>query len=225
MKAKIATLLAIALACRVAAAADAYPPITTTDGKTYDHITDLRADPDGLYIDYMPGGKGMGSAKIKFTRLSADLQKQYGYDADAAKKYEDDQSKANLTFQAWADKQEAAAQKAREDQTARDHQVEMLLAQRMPVAPPPVMDNGSYDGTMPYDGGYYYGGGGGGIPVFPAARRAFTGTTFTGTLPASQLFTPLGFNPNQQTVIPATPRGGGHGSGVVVVRGGSSKGF
>ncbi len=225
MKAKIATFLTLALACGVAAAANARPTtITTTDGKTYDHITDLRVDPDGLYVDYMPGGKGLGSAKIKFNRLSPELQKQYGYDADAAKKYEDDQLKADQSFQSWAEKQEAAAQKAREEQAERDHQVEMTLAQRMPILPPPAMDNGTYDNTMPYNGGYYYGGGG--FPIFPAPAHAFTGTTFTGNLPTAQLFTPLGFSPNKLTVIPATPRGAAHGSGInVVVRGGGSKGF
>jgi hypothetical protein len=223
MKAKIITFLTLALACGIAAAADTGPTtITTTDGRTYDHITDLRVDPDGVYIDYMPGGKGLGSAKIKFTRLSPELQKQYGYDADAAKKYEDDQNKANQSFQAWADKQAAAAQKAREDQAERDHQVEMTLAQRMPIAPPPVMDTGGYDNTIPYNGGYYYYGGGGYPYGRPAPRNAFTGTTFTGNLPADRLFTPIGFSPNKLTVIPATPRGNS-GSGAVVVR--SGKGF
>lgn len=224
MKTKISTLIALALACRVASAAGASPStITTTDGKTYDHITALRVDPDGLYIDYMPGGKGLGSAKIKFTRLSPDLQKQYGYDADAAKKFDDDQLKADQSFQAWADKQEAVAQKAREEQAERDHQVEMTLAQRMPVMPPPAMDNGNYDNSMPYNGGYYYGGGGG-FPIFPSPNLRQTGRTYQGTVPFSQLFTPLGYSPNKQTVIPATPRPTPNPGGVVV-RGGGSKGF
>jgi hypothetical protein len=78
MKAKITSLsLMIMLAAgRLAMATDTFPAITTTDGKTYDHITAQRTDPDGLYIEYAPGGKGMGGAKLKFNRLSADLQKQ-----------------------------------------------------------------------------------------------------------------------------------------------------
>ena len=63
-------LLAIALtfACRVSLAADNFPALTTTDGKTYDHISVQRADPDGLYIEYTLPGNGVGSAKVKFTR-------------------------------------------------------------------------------------------------------------------------------------------------------------
>ena len=107
MKAKITTLMALTLVCRVAMAYDTFTDITKTDGKTYDNITDQLADPDGLYIDYAAPGKGFGSAKIKFTRLPTDLQKHYGYDADAAKKYEDDSNKATQAFDSWADQHPA----------------------------------------------------------------------------------------------------------------------
>lgn len=205
MKAKIiATLVAIAVASRVALAVDTLPSITTTDGKTYEHITELRTDPDGLYVEYAPGGKGIGSAKIKFSRLSADLQKQYGYDADAARKYEDATYKANQAFQTWADKQQAAAEKARADAAARDFQEEMALAQRPPAASqsPAATDTQSYDNGMPYT---YYGGG---YAVgVRAPRHAWTGTTFQGLVPQDQLFTPLGFSPTKTQFIPSTPRG------------------
>ena len=62
----------------------------------------------------------------------------------------------------------------------------------------------------------------------PAPRNAFTGRTYTGNVPFSQLFTPIGFNPNQLTVLPATPRGVARSSGggnVVVHNSGGSKGF
>ena len=64
------SLIAIALtvAGRVSLAADTFPALSTTDGKTYDHISVQRADPDGLYIEYTLPGNGVGSAKVKFTR-------------------------------------------------------------------------------------------------------------------------------------------------------------
>jgi hypothetical protein len=205
MKAHIATFLAMAAGVRLAMATDTFPAITTMDGKTYDHITAQRADPDGLYIEYAPGGKGMGSAKLKFNRLSADLQKQYGYDADAARKYEDETYKATLTFQTWADQQEAAHQKALADAAARELQEETILAQRMPVptAPTPV-DPGTYGGgSSYYDGGWSYGS----VGSFNRPNH-FTGSTFRGNVPFDQLYTPLGFSPTKTQVLPATPRNG-----------------
>ncbi len=198
MNARIALLVVMITSGQAAIASDSFPAITTTDSKTYDHITAQRADPDGLYIEYAPGGKGMGSAKLKFNRLSAGLQKQYGYDADAAKKYEDETYKATLTFQTWADQQEVARQKARADADARELQEEVLLAQRIPVpvAPAPA-DYGNQDG------GWYYGGG---LPFRTVGRfNHFTGSTFRGTVPFAQLFTPLGFNPTKTQVLPAAP--------------------
>jgi hypothetical protein len=205
MKAKITILIGLIAACRVAMATDTFPAITTTDGKTYDHITAQRADPDGLYIEYAPGGKGMGSAKLKFARLSNDLRKQYGYDANAAKKYEDETYRATLAFRTWADQQEAARQKAQADAAARELQEEAILAQNMPVpAAQPPMDSGTYDAGLPYDGGWSYGG----VGSFNQFNRAkhFTGSTFRGNVPFDQLFTPLGFNPNKTQFMPATPR-------------------
>jgi hypothetical protein len=198
MNARIALLVVLIASGQAAIASDSFPAITTTDGKTYDHITAQRADPDGLYIEYAPGGKGLGSAKLKFGRLSNDLQKQYGYDADAARKYEDETYKANVAFQTWVDQQEAARQKARADADARALQEEVLLAQQIPVpvAPAPA-DYGNYDG------GWYYGGR---LP-FRTVRRFnhFTGSTFRGTVPFAQLITPLGFSPTKMQVSPATP--------------------
>ena len=202
MKAKVITLMAM-IAAGSALAADNFPAITTTDGKTYDHITAERADPDGLYIEFTPAGKGMGVAKLKFSRLSADLQKQFGYDADAAKKYEDDNYKASLAFLTWADQQDALRQKARAEAAARDFQIETILAQRAPIAADqaPSADYGNdtgggwgYGATWPYGR--------------PAGPNSWTGSTFRGTVPADRLFTPLGFSPNKTQVSPATPRSG-----------------
>jgi hypothetical protein len=208
MKAKIVTFLAMAAACGVAMASETFPAITTTDGKTYDHITAQRVDPDGLYIEYSPGGKGLGSAKLRFSRLSPDLQKQYGYDADAAKKYEDETYQATLAFRTWADQQEAARQKAQAEAAARELQEEIMLAQQVPapVAPAPA-DSGNYGGgTVYYGGGWPYGVGG----PFNRFNNAnhFTGSTFQGTLPFDRLFTPLGYSPTKTQVQSTTPRAG-----------------
>jgi hypothetical protein len=145
----------------------------------------------------------MGSAKLKFNHLSSDLQKQYGYDADAARKYEDETYKATLTFRSWADQQEAARQKAQAEAAERELREQAILAQRMPVpaAPAPV-DPGTYGGgTIYYDGGLPFGAGG----RFNRINQ-FTGTTFRGTVPFDQLFTPPGFSPTKTQVLPAAPR-------------------
>jgi hypothetical protein len=201
MKARIATLMALTAACRVALAADTMPAITTTDGKTYDHITAQRVDPDGLYIEYAPGGKGMGCAKLKFNRLSPDMQKEYGYDADAAKKYEDDTYKATLAFQSWAEQQDAAGQKARADAAARDLQEETILPQPIPVA----ADQAPADYAN-YGGGWYYGGA---LRYGRQARRnTWTGAAFQGAVPQDRLVTPQGFSPTRTQFFSATPRAG-----------------
>jgi hypothetical protein len=187
----------------VALAADNFPAITTTDGKTYAHITDQRTDPDGLYIEYTTPGNGMGSAKIKFNRLSADLQKQYGYDADAAKKYEDGAYKAQMDFQAWADKQDAASQKARDDAAARDLQEETLMAQMPRQYPVAAGQDNAGSGVYIYSGGWPYGAFGRRAPL-----NSWTGSTFKGTLPADRLFTPMGYNPTKTQAASATPRTG-----------------
>jgi hypothetical protein len=205
MKAMIMTLIAMTTAGGLAVATDIFPAIATTDGKTYDHITAQRTDPDGLYIEYTLPGNGMGSAKLKFSRLSADLQKQYGYDADAAKKYEDDAYRATLDFQAWAEKQDAASQKARADAAAREFQLDAIMAQSSQQSPGPAgqaaADLAPYGGGYPYLGGWAYGAYG-----RRASLNSWTGSTFKGLLPADRLFTPLGYSPTKTQAVPATPR-------------------
>jgi hypothetical protein len=201
MKTRIATLLAMTAACRMALAVDMMPTITTMDGKTYDHITAQRVDPDGLYIEYSPAGKGIGCAKLKFSRLSPDLQKQYGYDADAARKYEDGTYKATLAFQSWAEQQDAAGQKARADAAERDLQQETIAVQPIPVtADQPPMNYAAYGGGWYYGGTLWYG--------RPARRNSWTGAAFQGAVPQDRLVTPLGFSPTRTQFSSATPRAG-----------------
>jgi hypothetical protein len=198
--------MALIAASSVAVAANTFPAITTTDGKTYDHITAQRTDPDGLYIEYTLPGNGLGCAKLKFNRLSADLQKEYGYDAEAAKKYEDENYKASLAFQAWADHQEAARQKARADDDARELQEEVMMARLAPRYGVPAAQASS-DVSSPYDGGWSYGGYGAyGAYGRRAPLNSWTGSTFRGSVPQDRLFTPLGFSPTKTKVEPAAPR-------------------
>ena len=126
-------LLAIALtfACRVSLAADNFPVLTTTDGKTYDHISVQRADPDGLYIEYTLPGNGVGSAKVKFTRLSAELQKQHAYDPAAAQQYATAQAQATLAWAAASQQQILAGQKARAEAAKCELREEAMINRRI----------------------------------------------------------------------------------------------
>ncbi|HWY78006.1 MAG TPA: hypothetical protein VN281_20495 [Verrucomicrobiae bacterium] len=72
--------------------------LSTTDGTTYNNITSKRADPDGLYIEYSLPGGGLGMSKVKFSRLSPDQQKQYGYDEARAREYEAKVAQAQEDF-------------------------------------------------------------------------------------------------------------------------------
>lgn len=89
MKATILALIGLGLYIQAHSEA-----ISTVDGATYNNVTTKRVDPDGLYIEYgLPGG-GVGMSKVKFSRLSPDQQKQFGYNADMAKDFEAKVSKA-----------------------------------------------------------------------------------------------------------------------------------
>lgn len=202
MKTILATIIALGALGAFAATPDS---LTTTDGRTFNHINSLRTDPDGLFIEYSLPGGGIGAATVKFTQLPGDVQKQYGYDPDAARKFEDANSKATADFRAWADQQETARAKAEADAAARDFQWDMIMArqqlamqQQTPAAAP---------ANTGYSAGYGYGGLGYPYPYGSRASvNAWTGSTYKGTVPIGQLFTPLGFSPNKLQATPATPR-------------------
>jgi hypothetical protein len=137
MKITIATLLAMVAGCGLAVAAGIYPPITTMDGKTYDHITAQRTDPDGLYIEYTLPGNGMGVAKVKFSRLSARLRKLCGYNAEAGREYEDDAYAGVLAYQNWVDERQAARKQAQAEAYAYQVQQAAMIAQ-LALAPAPA---------------------------------------------------------------------------------------
>jgi hypothetical protein len=86
MNQKHSIALALSLSIGVVALAGA-ESLSTADGTTYNNITSKRVDPDGIYIEYTPAGGGMGMSKVKFSRLSDDQRKQFGYDEAKAKEY------------------------------------------------------------------------------------------------------------------------------------------
>jgi hypothetical protein len=86
MNQKHTIALALSLSLGVFSLAGA-ESLSTADGTTYNNITSKRVDPDGIYIEYTPAGGGMGMSKVKFSRLSDDQRKQFGYDEAKAKEY------------------------------------------------------------------------------------------------------------------------------------------
>jgi len=72
--------------------------ITTSDGRTYNDAAVERVEADGLVINYLPQGGGVGVAKLKFRNLPDSLRNQYGYDADRAAKYEAEQAQAAALY-------------------------------------------------------------------------------------------------------------------------------
>lgn len=105
--------------------------LSTTDGITYNNITSQRADPDGLYIEYVLPGGGLGMSKVKFRRLSPDLQKQYGYEADKARDFETKVAKATEDFRQECIRWEQTAQSQRTAQQALDDQRERVMNDRI----------------------------------------------------------------------------------------------
>jgi|ERR1051325_2618205 hypothetical protein len=68
--------------------------ITTSDGRTYNHASVLRAEPDGIVISFQPEPAGIGMAKLKYRNLPDSLRSQYSYDADKASAFETQQAQA-----------------------------------------------------------------------------------------------------------------------------------
>jgi hypothetical protein len=68
------------LAVLLAVTATAQTNITDNTGKVYPGAKVLRAEPDGLCVEYSPAPGATGLAKIRFAVLPPEIQKQYGYD-------------------------------------------------------------------------------------------------------------------------------------------------
>ncbi len=151
--------------------------VTTTDGATYNNITAQRVDPDGLYLEYTLPGGGFGMSKVKFTRLSADQQKQFGYDADKARDYETKVAKANEDYRQQCIKWDETAKSQRAEQQAREDQQDKALNERIAALTQlkqaeahlaQVAPNAAADG---YGYGYSWGGDGIGLIAIPQIGR------------------------------------------------------
>lgn len=153
--------------------------LVTTDGTRYDNITSKRVDPDGLVIEYTLSDNGMGMAKVKFTKLSADDQKQYGYDASKAKDYEAAVAKANDDWRANAAKMESEARTMRAEENAEAAQQQSADTQRLLALAQlkqAEADLARANGAAGYGGGYDEGGWGGAFAI-PSTGRGHASRT------------------------------------------------
>lgn len=174
MKTSILALIALGLCASTYA-----DSLVTTDGARYDNITFKRADPDGLYIEYTLPDNGMGLAKVKFNRLSADEQKQFGYDATKAKDYEAAVAKANDDWRANSAKIESEARTIKAQQDAEAAQEESVQTQRilaMAQLKQAEAELARANGGVGYGGGYDEGWGGG--FAIPSTGKGHAKTTF-----------------------------------------------
>lgn len=176
-----------------------FPDVTTTDGQTYDHIISQRVEPDGLYIEYAPGGSGVGSAKVKFTRLPAALRWQYGYNADAAQQFAAGNATANQDFVAWEANQDAIRQNAQAAAAAENFAYQQVVAQQMAAM---SVTPQSTVGHATYSFGFWGSTG----TVAQHGNSRLSGTTYNGTMPGGTLFTPVSFEPKNQTFTRAGNR-------------------
>ncbi len=201
MKAKVLVLITLGFCLCVSARAAS---ISTTDGETYNNITKQRVDPDGLYIEYKLPAGGLGMSKVKFSRLSPELQKQYGYDATKAHDYETKVAKATEDFRQESLRDEQIAQAARQARAAREESTPVYHV------PPPAQVSGDQAAPTevpPYGYGYDYSYGGVGafaVPNtghVPSARRDYA--PVVRPIPFPTLNTPRQPPPARVQVAPA----------------------
>lgn len=172
-------ILALASVMVALCASASAESLSTTDGTTYDNVISKRADPDGLVIEYKLPRGGLGMAKVRFARLSADEQKQYGYDVNKAREYEAQTAKATEEWRAEAIKAEQESQARKAEQLAQANQAESLQTDRiiaMAQLKQAEADLARSSGGGDFGGGFYGGGGdyGFAIPTFgrvPPAKR------------------------------------------------------
>lgn len=105
--------------------------MTTTDGATYYNVTAEHVYPDGLVLEYTTPGGGIGMSKVKFERLSADQQKQYGYDPAKARDYEVQVAKAQEEYRQECIKRDEAAKSQRATETVQQDQRERMINDRI----------------------------------------------------------------------------------------------
>jgi hypothetical protein len=95
-----ATFAILILCCASIALADDFK---TVDGKEYKNVKVSRVEPDGIVITFSGG-----IVKLPFSELSPDVQKNYGYDSQAAATYtaEENQKQSALAQQRKANEQQ-----------------------------------------------------------------------------------------------------------------------
>ena len=152
--------------------------LATTDGTTYNNITEERVDPDGLYIEYTLPNGGVGMSKVKFSRLSRDEQKQFGFDAGKAKDYEAKVAKANEDFRQECLHAEQAAQTQIVARQTRADQEEKTFNDRLiALAQLKAAEADLARATANANAGGYGWSGGDGFAV-QTLRHPVSGTTF-----------------------------------------------
>jgi hypothetical protein len=126
------TFLGVAfLTWTLSANAELPSTITTTDGATYNGVSLIRVEPDGYLVNYQPVKNGMGVAKIKFSRLSADQQKQSGYDPQKAHEFEIALAKGAEDWRQENARMEQNAKIERQSREQNDERQEQLSIQRL----------------------------------------------------------------------------------------------
>jgi hypothetical protein len=93
-------------------------------------------EPDGLLVEFQPADGGTGLAKLKFAKLPAALQKQFGYDPGKAAGYEQQEKLA----------QQALTQKLQQDDVTRSA---ALTLQNEQTRPPNLAAAVSVDSLEP----------------------------------------------------------------------------
>jgi len=164
---------------------NAIPPgfadrITTLDGKTYEKVTLVRVDPDGLLVSFVPVEGGSGSAKLKFRNLPAELRDRFGYDPAQASDYETAQTRGAAAWlaesAAWTEQRSAAqAEQAAWERQMRAQNESRFAAEAEQAArylPEPAY--GYYPGWWGWSGNFNHHGHGHGShnhmhPPMPAA--------------------------------------------------------
>lgn len=161
MKTVILALIGLGLCIHASADNSLY----TMDGVAYKNITSLRADPDGVLIEYnLPSG-GLGISKVKFTRLTPEHQQRYGYDAAKAKDFEAKVAKANEDLRQesvrWDQSAKAyqAAEQARQDQAEKNATDRILAMAQLKQAEAELARATEGGGGGSYGGGGYGWGG------------------------------------------------------------------
>jgi hypothetical protein len=95
-----AAALASCLGAYIQPTVNASTEITTLDGKTYRNAEVLRADPDGIVVNYQPEKRGIGMAKLNFRNLPDSVRSQYGYDQGKATAFENDTAQGTIQWRA-----------------------------------------------------------------------------------------------------------------------------